>query len=121
MTKNAEEETADGDHDLSNDNSERLPFNPSKKKKAKHAKETAPSDHDSSSREDADTRSVTIMTGSEKKKKRPVAAEVTPNQKTTSKRKKREKGAEMTPPTGNPLPRTPPSIGSHMSFPTKKS
>ena len=119
-TKTAEEEPADSDHDHSNDDSERLPFNPSNKKKAKHTKETAPSDHDSSSREDADARSVTILTGSEKKKKRPVAADATPNKKTTSKGKKRKKRTQTTPPTGNPLPRTPPSIGSHMSFPTKK-
>ena len=119
-TTTAEEEPADSDHDLSDDDSERLPFIPLNKKKAKHEKETAPSDHDSSSREDADARSVTILTGSEKKKKRPVAADATPNKKTTSKGKKRKKGAEATPPTGNPLPRTRPSIGSHMSFPTKK-
>ena len=53
-TKTAEEEPADGDHDLSDDDSGRLPFNPSNKKKAKHAKETTPSDHDSSSKKDAD-------------------------------------------------------------------
>ena len=120
-TKTAEEEPADSHHDLSNDDSERRPFNPSNKKKAKHTKETAPSDHVSSSREDADARSVTILTRSDKKKKRPVAADATPNKKTTSKGKKRKKRTQTTPPTGNPLPRTPPSIGSHMSFPTKKN